>query len=92
MFRYNIYFAGFVFCEFLNFFSVVTLICLTHRFLHFRFLAYGFEVKTAVSFCFLRPGLRSVVMSGVAILSTPGGGAENARRQEPSLQCLPKGR
>ena len=43
--RYNIYFAGFVFCEFLNFSMVVLLIYLTHRFLHYRFLAYGFEVS-----------------------------------------------
>jgi len=42
--KYNIYFAGFVFCEFLNFFFVVAVIFLTHRFLHFRFLSYGFEV------------------------------------------------
>ena len=27
-------------------------------------------------------------MSGVAILPTPGGGAEDARREEPALQCL----
>ena len=27
-------------------------------------------------------------MSGVAVLPTPGGGAEDARREEPALQCL----
>ena len=43
--RYNIYFAGFVFCELLNFLIVVLLIGLTHRFLHFHFVAYGFEVN-----------------------------------------------
>lgn len=42
--KYNIYFAGFVFCELLNFLMVVLLIGLTHRFLHFHFVAYGFEV------------------------------------------------
>jgi len=42
--KYNIYFAGFVFCEFLNFAMVVLLIYLTHRFLHYRFFSYGFEV------------------------------------------------
>jgi len=43
--KYNIYFAGFVFCEFLNFSMVALLIYLTHRFLHYRFLTYGFEVS-----------------------------------------------
>ena len=49
--RYNIYFAGFVFCELLNFLMVVLLIGLTHRFLHFNFVAYGFEV-TGISVIF----------------------------------------
>ena len=43
-FRYNIYFCGFVFCEFLNFAIVGCNFFLTHRFLHYRFLDYGYQV------------------------------------------------
>lgn len=42
--KYNIYFGWFVFCEFLNFAMVAFMIALTHRFLHFRFVGYGFKV------------------------------------------------
>lgn len=42
--KYNIYFGGFIFCEFLNFAIVVITFGMTHRFLHYRFLTYGFEV------------------------------------------------
>merc|ERR1719273_940718 len=42
--KYNIYFCGFVFCEFLNFAIVCAAFFLSHRFLHFRFLTYGFQV------------------------------------------------
>ena len=44
-FRYNIYFCGFVFCEFLNFAIVGCNFFLTHRFLHYRFLDYGYQVS-----------------------------------------------
>ena len=43
--RYNIYFCGFVFCEFLNFAIVGCNFFLTHRFLHYRFLDYGYQVS-----------------------------------------------
>jgi len=42
--KYNIYFGGFIFCEFLNFALVVVTFGMTHRFLHYRFIFYGFEV------------------------------------------------
>ena len=42
--KYNIYYFGFIFCEFLN--LVVTVICFfaTNRFLANRWLGYGFKV------------------------------------------------
>ena len=43
--RYNIYFCGFITCEFLNLFVVIIQFLLTHRFLHFRYLLYGFNVS-----------------------------------------------
>jgi len=42
--KYNIYFCGFVFCEFLNFAIVCAAFFLSHRFLHFRFFEYGYQV------------------------------------------------
>ena len=42
--KYNIYYFGFIFCEFLNLVIVITALFLTHRFLNFRFLSYGFRV------------------------------------------------
>jgi len=42
--KYNIYFCGFAFCEFLNFAIVGCNFFLTHRFLHYRFLDYGYQV------------------------------------------------
>jgi len=42
--KYNIYFGGFIFCEFLNFAIVVITFGVTHRFLHYRFLTYGYQV------------------------------------------------
>ena len=43
--KYNIYFCGFVTCEMLNLFVVLLTFLLTHRFLHFRYLFYGFNVR-----------------------------------------------
>ena len=42
--KYNIYYFGFIFCEFLN--LVVTVLCFfaTNRFLANRWLGYGFKV------------------------------------------------
>ncbi|XP_023322025.1 innexin inx2 isoform X1 [Eurytemora carolleeae] len=42
--KYNIYFCGFIFCEFLNFIIVIFQFYLTHRFLHSRYIDYGFKV------------------------------------------------
>ena len=42
--RYNIYFNGFIFCEFLNFAIVLVQFFITNRFLSRRFLLYGLEV------------------------------------------------
>jgi len=42
--KYNIYFAGFVFCELLNLLIVLGTVGLTHRFLHKRYLLYGIQV------------------------------------------------
>ena len=42
--RYNIYFNGFIFCEFLNFAIVLLQFVVTHQFLSRRFLLYGLEV------------------------------------------------
>ena len=45
IFRYNIYFCGFILCEFLNLFIVIIQFALTHRFLHYRYFLYGFDVS-----------------------------------------------
>ena len=42
--RYNIYFNGFIFCEFLNFAIVLLQFVVTNQFLSRRFLLYGLEV------------------------------------------------
>ena len=42
--RYNIYYFGFIFCEFLNLLVVCLAMALTQRFLEHRFLFYGFKV------------------------------------------------
>ena len=42
--RYNIYFNGFIFCEFLNFAIVLLQFLVTNQFLSRRFLLYGLEV------------------------------------------------
>jgi len=42
--KYNIYFCGFIFCEVLNLLIVIFHFGLTHRFLHYRYIAYGFDV------------------------------------------------
>ena len=42
--RYNIYFNGFIFCEFLNFAIVLVQFFVTNQFLSRRFLLYGLEV------------------------------------------------
>ena len=45
--RYNIYFCGFIFCEVLNLLIVLFHFLLTHRFLHYRYFLYGFNVRFA---------------------------------------------
>jgi len=47
--KYNIYYFGFIFCEFLNFLVVCISMYFTHRFLEYRFLFYGFRVWTYYS-------------------------------------------
>jgi len=42
--KYNIYFCGFIFCEVLNLLIVIFHFALTHRFLHYRYISYGFDV------------------------------------------------
>ena len=41
--KYNIYYFGFIVCEMLNTFMVIVAYGLTHMFLNFRFLGYGFS-------------------------------------------------
>jgi len=42
--KYNVYLLGFIFCEFLNFITVIVVFFLTDRFLHYRYLGYGYNV------------------------------------------------
>ena len=42
--KYNIYYFGFIFCEFLNLVVVLAVFLLTDRFLHYKFMTYGFRV------------------------------------------------
>ena len=44
--KYNIYYFGFIFCEFLNLVVVCLAMALTHKFLEHRFIFYGFKVWT----------------------------------------------
>ena len=48
--RYNIYFNGFIFCEFLNFAIVLLQFLVTNQFLSRRFLLYGLEVIRVENF------------------------------------------
>ena len=52
-FRYNIYFCGFIVCECLNLFIVLLQFAMTHRFLHYRYFLYGFNVSKFWS-CLMR--------------------------------------
>ena len=47
--KYNIYYFGFIVCEFLNFLVVLMAMYLTDRFLNGQFLWYGFRVWTYYS-------------------------------------------
>ena len=42
--KYTIYFGGFISCEILNLFMGILQVILTNRFLHKRFLTYGWDV------------------------------------------------
>lgn len=42
--KYNVYFCGFIICEILNLFIVVLQFFLTNRFLHHRYMTYGWSV------------------------------------------------
>ena len=42
--RYNVYFYGFILCEFLNVLVATSVLFLTNKFLNHRFLLYGLQV------------------------------------------------
>ena len=42
--RYNVYFYGFILCEFLNVLVATSVLFLTNKFLNHRFLLYGLKV------------------------------------------------
>ena len=42
--RYNVYFYGFILCEFLNVVVATSVLFLTNKFLNHRFLLYGLKV------------------------------------------------
>ena len=45
--RYNVYFYGFILCEFLNVLVATSVLFLTDKFLNHRFLLYGLKVGKA---------------------------------------------
>ena len=45
--RYNVYFYGFILCEFLNVLVATSVLFLTNKFLNHRFLLYGLKVGKA---------------------------------------------
>ena len=85
--RYNIYFCGFIFCEVLNLLIVLFHFLLTHRFLHYRYFLYGFNVNKIKFYYDV-----IVSLAGVAVLLAARRGAEDAREKEPNVQYFPKNR
>ena len=47
--RFNIYYAWFIFCEFLNFVVVCLQFIVTDKFLNHGFLTYGLKVPTLMT-------------------------------------------
>ena len=61
---------------------------ITHRFLHYRFLTYGFQVK---HINIEKGNLSEInIFVGLAILFITPWGAEDARCKEPNVHCLSK--
>ena len=87
--RYNIYFNGFIFCEFLNFAIVLLQFVVTHQFLSRRFLLYGLEVLL-ISVWISIPIY--VTAAGLALLPSPLRGAASSSRQKPNVPNFSKDR
>ena len=89
LFRYNIYFNGFIFCEFLNFAIVIVQFVITNQFLSRRFLFYGLEVPLLI----LNSKYRGKMMdAGLALLPSSLGGAKASFCQEPNVSNVSKDR
>ena len=87
--RYNIYFNGFIFCEFLNFAIVLLQFVVTNQFLSRRFLLYGLEVLL-LSVWITIP--MYVTAAGLALLPSPLRGAASSSRQKPNVPNFSKDR
>ena len=87
--RYNIYFNGFIFCEFLNFAIVLLQFVVTNQFLSRRFLLYGLEVLF-ISVWISIPIY--VTAAGLALLPSPLRGAASSSRQKPNVPNFSKDR
>ena len=87
--RYNIYFNGFIFCEFLNFAIVLLQFVVTNQFLSRRFLLYGLEVLF-ISVWISIPIY--VTAAGLALLPSSLRGAASSSRQKPNVPNFSKDR
>ena len=93
--RYNIYFNGFIFCEFLNFAIVLIQFLITNQFLSRRFILYGLEVASMTVLICIDSERSPVIMlngAGLAVLPASLGGATSSFCQKPNVPNISKDR
>ena len=76
--RYNVYFYGFILCEFLNVLVATSVLFLTNKFLNHRFLLYGLKVGKANTSW--RVKLNCSSPPGLLLLQTTRGGTEASEK------------
>ncbi len=67
--KYNIYYYGFIFCEILNISMAVVAVFLTHRFLNYHFLGYGFKVASILTILSMIPAVKVFLRYNVDVFS-----------------------
>ena len=93
--RYNIYFNGFIFCEFLNFAIVLIQFLITNQFLSRRFILYGLEVASMTVLICIDSETSPLIMlngAGLAVLPASLGGATSSFCQKPNVPNISKDR
>ena len=76
--RYNVYFYGFILCEFLNVLVATSVLFLTDKFLNHRFLLYGLKVGKANTIW--RAKVKLFLPPGLLVLQTTRGGTETSEK------------